>query len=267
MSPQREVDPMAPSPMEPSSEDKGPEDKGPEDKGLEEARAEDKSPMEASLEGQHPEAQSSGAQTSEAQNSEVQNSEVQVLAGQESSGGAQTKPQSNGRQVAQVEAGQAEFDSWAMARFDDDAPDGVRMVRINTAMIARRGKHKFAVRLGLAVPGCPWVKNDAKEASEELDTAEGLELEGAIHAFLQREAAGVLPVVVCEADTREYIIYLTSTEQGEALVERMAQDHPDLDFHYYMARDREWEAYWGLADSLGLLEPGADLGQAQAASC
>ncbi len=169
--------------------------------------------------------------------------------------------------AGKVEAGQVEFDNWAMARFRDDAPDGVRMVRVNTSMIARRGKSAFAVRLGLAIPGCSWSPEVAGEGTSDLDTVEGLELEGAIHTFLRQEQAGVLPIIVCEADTREFIVYLNTTEQGEALVERLAQENPDLDLHYYLARDPEWEAFWGLADSLGLLEASADLGHTQIATC
>jgi hypothetical protein len=154
----------------------------------------------------------------------------------------------------EVEAGQAEHDTWAVARFDDEPEQGTRQVRINTAMMARRGKRQFAVRLGLAVPGCPWL-------NENQDSGESLELEAQIHAYLQQNKAGVLPVIVCESDLHEYIVYLSDSEFGEDLVQRLANDHPDMELHYYTARDPEWEAYWALADSLGLLdgEPLEDL--------
>ncbi len=172
---------------------------------------------------------------------------------------AETSSEVSGR-TRVVEAGQAEHDTWAVARFEEDEEQGTRMVRINTAMLARRGKRHFAIRLGLAVPGCPWL-------AEGEESAEALELEAQIHAYMLQNKAGVLPVIVCESDIREYIIYLTETEAGEALVERLSKDHPDLELHYYMARDPEWEAYWALADSLGLLDGEPVEGLAHIASC
>lgn len=159
-----------------------------------------------------------------------------------------------------VEAGQAADDTWAVARFDEDEEQGTRMVRINTAMIARRGKRHFAVRLGIAVPGCPWLVDGE-------DNSEALELEDGIHTYLKQNKAGVLPVVVCETDMREYIVYLAEASAGEALVQHIVKNHSDLELRYYTARDPEWEAYWALADSLGLLDGEPIEGLAHVASC
>lgn len=131
--------------------------------------------------------------------------------------------------------------SWAVCQGENNGQP--MFVRVNNAAKPFSGHPQLSIRFGIAVP-----LHDPNEHGlpSEAEMEELSEIEE--HLFEAVSNQGIVVLIITTSGMREFVVYLRSTKDAEAVFDRVRQITSTHDIQHYAQPDPKWELFGEFTD-------------------